>query len=83
MTKLYLNNKDSYIIILFDRDSIRSNEDEIAEYLVTASVDESVKVWELRDGALKLKHKLTGYFLGVVSIAISSDGSSKQIDILV
>jgi len=42
-----------------------------------------VKVWELRDGALKLKHKLTGYSLGVVSIAISSDGSSKQMEILI
>jgi len=45
-------------------------------------VDDSVKVWELRDGALKLKHKLTGYSLGVVSIAISSDGTSKQMEIL-
>lgn len=42
-------------------------------------MDDSVKVWELKEGALKLKHKLTGYSLGVVSIAISSDGSSKQI----
>lgn len=41
-----------------------------------------MKVWELKEGTLKLKHKLTGYSLGVVSIAISSDGSSKQIDIL-
>lgn len=69
--------------MLFDRDSIRSNEDETAEYLVTASVDDSVKVWELTNGALRLKHKLTGYSLGVVSIAISSDGSSKRIEILV
>lgn len=46
-------------------------------------MDDSVKVWELTDGALKLKHKLTGYSLGVVSIAISSDGTSKQIKILI
>lgn len=65
------------IVILLDRDSIRSHEDEIAEYLVTGSVDDAVKVWELRDGALKIKHKLTGHSLGVVSIAVSSDGSSK------
>lgn len=70
------------LIIVPDSDSIRSNENEITEYLVTASVDDSVKVWELKDSALKLKHKLTGYSLGVVSIAISSDGSSKQIEIL-
>ena len=64
---------------ILDSDSVQSNEDKTAEYLVTASVDDSVKVWELKEGALKLKHKLTGYSLGVVSIAISSDGSSKQI----
>ncbi|XP_011058660.1 PREDICTED: WD repeat-containing protein 61 isoform X1 [Acromyrmex echinatior] len=71
--KEHLDNEDSRII--FDSDSVQSNEDETAEYLVTASVDDSVKVWELKEDALKLKHKLTGYSLGVVSIAISSDGS--------
>lgn len=63
--------------MLFDRDSIRSNENETVEYLVTGSVDDAVKVWELKDGVLKMKHKLTGHSLGVVSVAVSSDGSSK------
>ncbi|XP_066590133.1 superkiller complex protein 8 [Prorops nasuta] len=57
------------------RDSMRSNEEEIAEYLVTGSVDDSVKVWEQRDKSLHLKHKLTGHALGVVSVAVSSDGA--------
>lgn len=47
------------------------------EYLVTGSVDDVIKVWELQDSALKVKHKLTGHSLGVVSVAVSSDGSSK------
>jgi len=70
-----------FIYILFYRDSIRSNEneneDETVEYLVTGSVDDAVKIWELKDGTLKMKHKLTGHSLGVVSVAVSSDGSSK------
>jgi WD repeat-containing protein 61 len=63
--------------LLHYRDSIRSNEDETAEYLVTGSVDDAVKVWELKNGTLKVKHKLTGHSLGVVSVAVSSDGCSK------
>ena len=57
------------------RDSIRSNEEETVEYLVTGSVDDTVKVWELKDKSFQLKHKLTGHSLGVVSVAVSSDGS--------
>lgn len=56
------------------RDSVRSTEEEIEEYVVTGSVDDLVKVWEQKDGSLKLKHKLSGHSLGVVSVAISSDG---------
>lgn len=58
------------------RDSIKSNE-EVLEYLITGSVDDLVKVWERKDGALELKHKLSGHSLGVVSVAVSSDGLSK------
>lgn len=64
--------------MLFDRDSVRSTEEKIVEYLVTGSVDDAVKVWEFKDGALRVKHKLTGHSLGVVSVAVSSDGSSKN-----
>ncbi|XP_032681191.1 WD repeat-containing protein 61 [Odontomachus brunneus] len=65
---IQLDNEDSH-------DSIQSNEEETVEYLVTGSVDDSVKVWVPQDGTLKMKHKLTGHSLGVVSIAVSSDGS--------
>ncbi|CAD6238110.1 GSCOCG00008397001-RA-CDS [Cotesia congregata] len=56
------------------QDSIRSSSDD-AEYIVTGSVDDLVKVWEQKNGSLKLKHKLSGHSLGVVSVAISSDGT--------
>ncbi|XP_014208711.1 WD repeat-containing protein 61 [Copidosoma floridanum] len=56
------------------RDSMQSNEDD-PEYVITGSVDDTVKVWEHKNGSLKLKHKLTGHSLGVVSVAVNSDGS--------
>ena len=48
------------------------------EYLVTGSVDDAVKVWEQKDKSLQLKYKLSGHSLGVVSVAVNSDGSSKE-----
>lgn len=56
---------------------MRSNDEETAEYIVTGSVDDSVKVWEQKDGGLRIKHVLSGHSLGVVSVAVSSDGTSK------
>lgn len=53
-----------------------SNDDDVPEYVVTGSVDDAVKVWEHKGGSLELKHKLTGHSLGVVSVAVSSDGLS-------
>lgn len=57
---------------------MRSNDDEPSEYVITGSVDDTVKVWEFKNKGLKLKHKLTGHSLGVVSVAINSDGTSKN-----
>lgn len=57
------------------RDSIQS-EDAPIEYIVTGGLDDLVKVWELQDDRLELKHKLEGHSLGVVSVAISNDGTS-------
>lgn len=56
---------------------MQSNGNETVEYLVTGSVDDAVKVWEQKDKSLQLKYKLTGHSLGVVSVAVNSDGSSK------
>lgn len=44
------------------------------DYIVTGGVDDLVKVWELQDDRLVLKHNLEGHSLGVVSVAISNNG---------
>lgn len=57
------------------RDSIISDNDG-TDCLITGSLDDLVKVWELRNDKLDLKHNLEGHSLGVISVAISSDGRS-------
>lgn len=48
------------------------------EYIITGGVDDLVKVWELKDDRLKLKHLLEGHSLGVVSVAVSNSGKCKS-----
>lgn len=60
----------------FFRDSHNSDEPPV-DYLITGGLDDLVKVWELRGEKLELKHNLEGHSLGVMSVAISSDGKSK------
>lgn len=47
------------------------------DIIVTGGLDDVVKVWDFDDNELHLKHKLTGHSLGIVSVAISSDGQSE------
>lgn len=47
------------------------------DIIVTGGLDDVVKVWNFDDNELKLKHTLTGHSLGIVSVAISSDGQSE------
>lgn len=61
---------------------MHSNDDDASEYVITGSVDDTVKVWEYKNKSLKLKHKLTGHSLGVVSVAVNSDGSSEKFFLL-
>lgn len=62
--------------MVFFRDSIMSDEPPI-DYIVTGGVDDLVKVWEIQDDRLVLKHNLEGHSLGVVSVAVSNNGKCK------
>ena len=50
------------------------DEDTVEEIIVTGGVDDVVKIWNYKDGELQLRHQLTEHSLGVVSVALSSDG---------
>lgn len=39
-------------------------------------MDDTVKVWNVKDKKLELRHQLSGHSLGVVSVAVSNDGST-------
>lgn len=44
------------------------------DFIVTGSLDDTVKVWSIKEDRLKLRKELSGHSLGVVSVAISNDG---------
>lgn len=46
------------------------------DFIVTGSLDDTVKVWDLKDNRLELRQQLSGHSLGVVSVAVSNDGST-------
>lgn len=48
--------------------------EEVEDIIVTGGVDDVVKIWNYKDGELQFKHQLTDHSLGVVSVALSSDG---------
>lgn len=45
------------------------------DFIVTGSLDDTVKVWNLNGKKLELRQQLSGHSLGVVSVAVSNDGS--------
>lgn len=51
-------------------------EEIINDFVVTGSLDDTVKVWDLKDNRLELRQQLSGHSLGVVSVAVSSDGQT-------
>ena len=57
----------------------KKTQNDVTNFIVTGGLDDLVKVWDIReDNTLKLRHQLKGHALGVVSVAISSDGKSKH-----
>lgn len=50
------------------------NDGELSDFIVTGSLDDTVKIWDVKDNRLELQQQLTGHSLGVVSVAVSSDG---------
>lgn len=58
------------------RDSNHSHE-ESENYIITGGLDDLIKVWQLENGKLELRHKMEGHSLGVISVAVSPDGKSE------
>lgn len=59
------------------RDSTAGPEEEEVDFVVSGAVDDVVKTWTVQDESLELMHKLEGHSLGVVSVAVNSDSTSK------
>ncbi|XP_055851267.1 SKI8 subunit of superkiller complex protein [Episyrphus balteatus] len=50
---------------------------EYKDFIVTGGLDDLVKIWDIRDdNTLSVRHQLTGHSLGVMSVAVSSDGQT-------
>lgn len=59
------------------RDSLFSNPpQQVNDFIVTGGLDDMVKIWDLKDHRIELRQQLTGHSLGVVSVAVSSDGET-------
>lgn len=57
------------------RDSNHSQEG-AENYIITGGLDDLIKVWQLENGKLEMRHQLEGHSLGVISVAVSPDGKS-------
>lgn len=54
----------------------KSQSSEVKDFIVTGSLDDTVKVWNVEDKKMELRQQLSGHSLGVVSVAVSNDGST-------
>lgn len=57
-----------------DEPEKKEPETEYNDFIVTGSLDDTVKIWDFKDERLELLQQLSGHSLGVVSVAISNDG---------
>lgn len=59
-----------------DDDNEKKDDGEFNDFIVTGSLDDTVKIWDVNDKSLRLQKELSGHSLGVVSVAVSSDGKT-------
>ena len=52
---------------------------EDVDYIITAGIDDSAKVWAWRNEQLELRHKLEKHALGVVSVATGNNGNCEYL----
>lgn len=55
----------------------RDSEGVTENFIITGGLDDLIKVWQLDNGKLEVRHQLEGHSLGVISVAVSPDGKSK------
>lgn len=48
-----------------------------SEYIISGSIDDKVKIWSWYKEKLELKYTCTGHRLGVVSVDVNPQGTSK------
>lgn len=54
----------------------KASDGELNDFIVTGSLDDTVKIWDVKGDRLDLQQQLSGHSLGVVSVAVSSDGKT-------
>lgn len=69
-------NTDANVDVKESIDSTKSQSIESKDFIVTGSLDDTVKIWNVKEKKLELRQQLSGHSLGVVSVAVSSDGST-------
>lgn len=57
-----------------DDEARPKNKGDSSDFIVTGSLDDTVKIWNVKDKSLSLQQQLSGHSLGVVSVAVSNDG---------